>query len=194
MLSFTSCTLLSVLFASNSIPYEASWERPYTRANCCNHCTYRMAALTLRNVRMAFPAPSLHAESQSQWWVRLASLHSAHVLSWHPGYDRMAMQRFTSVARRPRIAVALPQLRGSDRESSEPMHHQAQGAVTYVLTGLPGPLAWLVHLESGLDPLWLCISLPLFARCLCSAAAFSAFFGLAVLCLCSDNTTSVCPG
>ena len=46
---------------------------------CCNPCIYRTAALTLAHPGMTFAAPSLHADSQSQWWLPLAFLHNVHL-------------------------------------------------------------------------------------------------------------------
>ena len=59
------------------------------------------------------------------------------------------------------------------------MHHQSQWAATCRLTGSPGALAWLVHLEPSIDPLWL------YVFSLLSASALLLLFlaSSGVLCL-----------
>ena len=108
-------------------------------------------------------------------------------LSWHPEHDCMAPQRLSCVATRPRLAGAIFSFRAIQAIR---IFHPPQGSVTCRLTGLPGALAWLVHLESSLYSFWFSISLPLSALCLCSAAALFGHSRLTILSLHSSTTPS----
>ena len=147
------------------------------------------AGLTVTCPGMASLVLSLHAESWSPWVVPLASLHSAHVC--HGTLNMTAWPCSASLVWQQGHAQLKPfSVSGRYRQLVYSMYHPPQGSVTCRLTGLPGALAWLVHLEPSLYSFWFSISLPLFALCLCSAAALFGHFRLAILPLHSSATPS----